>query len=63
MIRTLLKSKIHRASVTEANIEYEGSVTIRLSGAITDGGRTGLLCSGDGEERGEGRQKEKRGTH
>ena len=28
MIRTVLKSKIHRATVTEANIEYEGSVTI-----------------------------------
>jgi aspartate 1-decarboxylase len=28
MIRTMLKSKIHRATVTEANIEYEGSVTI-----------------------------------
>ncbi len=28
MLRTLLKSKIHRATVTEANIEYEGSVTI-----------------------------------
>lgn len=28
MNRTLLKSKIHRATVTEANIEYEGSVTI-----------------------------------
>jgi aspartate 1-decarboxylase len=28
MIRKLLKSKIHRATVTEANIEYEGSVTI-----------------------------------
>jgi len=26
--RTLLKSKIHRATVTEANLEYEGSVTI-----------------------------------
>jgi aspartate 1-decarboxylase len=26
--RTLLKSKIHRATVTEANVEYEGSVTI-----------------------------------
>lgn len=24
----MLKSKIHRATVTEANIEYEGSVTI-----------------------------------
>ena len=28
MTRRLLKSKIHRATVTEANIEYEGSVTI-----------------------------------
>ena len=28
MMRTLLKSKIHRATVTEANVEYEGSVTI-----------------------------------
>jgi aspartate 1-decarboxylase len=28
MHRTLLKSKIHRATVTEANVEYEGSVTI-----------------------------------
>jgi aspartate 1-decarboxylase len=30
MTRTMLKSKIHRATVTEANIEYEGSVTIDL---------------------------------
>ena len=28
MTRTLLKSKIHRVTVTEANLEYEGSVTI-----------------------------------
>ena len=28
MIRTMLKSKIHRATVTEANVEYEGSVSI-----------------------------------
>jgi aspartate 1-decarboxylase len=28
MLRTLLKSKIHRATVTEANLEYEGSITI-----------------------------------
>jgi len=28
MIRTMLKSKIHRATVTEANVEYEGSVTV-----------------------------------
>ncbi|MCA9177722.1 MAG: aspartate 1-decarboxylase [Planctomycetales bacterium] len=28
MHRTLLKSKIHRATVTDANLEYEGSITI-----------------------------------
>ena len=28
MNRTLLKSKIHRATVTDANLEYEGSVMI-----------------------------------
>ena len=28
MRRTLLKSKIHRATVTEANLDYEGSITI-----------------------------------
>lgn len=28
MQRTMLKSKIHRATVTEANLEYEGSITI-----------------------------------
>ena len=28
MTRMMLKSKIHRATVTEANVEYEGSVTI-----------------------------------
>jgi aspartate 1-decarboxylase len=28
MLRKLLKSKLHRATVTEANIEYVGSVTI-----------------------------------
>ncbi len=27
-MRVMLKSKIHRAHVTEANIEYEGSITI-----------------------------------
>ena len=30
MKRTLLKSKIHRARVTDANLHYEGSVTIDL---------------------------------
>jgi aspartate 1-decarboxylase len=28
MMRTILKSKIHRARVTEANLYYEGSITI-----------------------------------
>lgn len=28
MLRTYLKSKIHRATVTEANLDYEGSVTV-----------------------------------
>lgn len=28
MFRTVLKSKIHRARVTEANLYYEGSITI-----------------------------------
>lgn len=28
MLRTILKSKIHRAHVTEVNLYYEGSVTI-----------------------------------
>ncbi|MEW6100724.1 MAG: aspartate 1-decarboxylase [Candidatus Omnitrophota bacterium] len=28
MLRTILKSKIHRAHVTEANLRYEGSITI-----------------------------------
>lgn len=28
MLRTILKSKIHRARVTESNLHYEGSITI-----------------------------------
>jgi aspartate 1-decarboxylase len=28
MIRTLLKSKLHRATVTDANLHYEGSLTV-----------------------------------
>ncbi len=27
-MRTMLKSKIHRARVTQCNIDYEGSITI-----------------------------------
>ena len=28
MIRWMCKSKIHRATITEANLDYEGSITI-----------------------------------
>ena len=28
MLRTVLKSKIHKAHITEANLHYQGSVTI-----------------------------------
>src|SRR5688500_11380170 len=28
MIRTMLRSKIHRATVTDADLHYEGSITI-----------------------------------
>jgi aspartate 1-decarboxylase len=28
VLRHLLKSKIHRATVTDANVDYEGSITI-----------------------------------
>lgn len=30
MLRTMLKAKIHRATVTEANLHYRGSITIDL---------------------------------
>lgn len=28
MLRTILKSKIHRVSATEVNLQYEGSITL-----------------------------------
>jgi aspartate 1-decarboxylase len=28
MLRTMMKSKIHRATVTEANVDYMGSITL-----------------------------------
>ncbi|MGH2670263.1 MAG: aspartate 1-decarboxylase, partial [bacterium] len=28
MFRTILKSKIHRATVTDANVDYVGSITL-----------------------------------
>lgn len=27
-MRTMLRAKIHRATVTEANLDYEGSITV-----------------------------------
>ena len=30
MLRTFLKSKIHRATVTDANLNYEGSLTLDI---------------------------------
>lgn len=31
MMRTVLKSKIHRVKVTEANLYYEGSITVDVA--------------------------------
>ncbi|MEA1868157.1 MAG: aspartate 1-decarboxylase [Thermodesulfobacteriota bacterium] len=31
MLRSMLKSKIHKATITEANLNYEGSITIDSS--------------------------------
>lgn len=31
MLRTMLKSKIHRATVTDANLNYEGSITVDVA--------------------------------
>ena len=33
MLRTMLKSKIHRATVTQADLHYVGSVTIDAGSA------------------------------
>ncbi len=30
MLRLMLRSKIHRATVTDANLEYEGSLTVDI---------------------------------
>ena len=41
MIRTLLKSKLHRAVITEANVDYEGSISVpddlMLAAVLWDG--------------------------
>lgn len=37
MLRTLLKSKIHRARVTDASLNYEGSITIPRALMVASG--------------------------
>jgi aspartate 1-decarboxylase len=49
MLRTMLKSKIHRATVTDANLHYVGSVTIV---DVTNGAR--LITYAITGERGSG---------
>ena len=39
MILTMLKAKLHRATVTQADLDYEGSITIDLD--LME--RTGIL--------------------
>lgn len=52
MLRTVLKSKIHRPRVTEANLYYEGSITIdaNLMGAadIIEGEKVEVLNLNNG---------------
>jgi len=53
MLRTVLKSKIHQATVTEANLYYAGSITIdeRLMQAadILEGEKVEVLNLNNGE--------------
>jgi aspartate 1-decarboxylase len=39
MLRTMMKAKIHRATVTDANLDYQGSITI--DEALLD--KTGII--------------------
>lgn len=53
MLRTILKSKIHRAHVTEANLYYEGSITIDAdlmrAADIVEGEKVEILNLNNGE--------------
>lgn len=53
MFRTILKSKIHRAAVTEANLYYEGSITIdenlMQAADIIEGERVEVLNLNNGQ--------------
>ncbi|MGD0336534.1 MAG: aspartate 1-decarboxylase, partial [Candidatus Omnitrophota bacterium] len=52
MLRTILKSKIHRVTVTEANLHYEGSITIdeklMLAADIIEGEKVEVLNLNNG---------------
>ncbi len=52
MLRTVLKSKIHRGRVTEANLYYEGSITIdpelMQAGDIIEGEKVEVLNLNNG---------------
>ncbi|TRZ93924.1 aspartate 1-decarboxylase [bacterium] len=53
MLRTFLKAKIHRATVTEANLYYEGSITIdsklMQAASISEGEKVEVLNLNNGQ--------------
>lgn len=53
MFITILKSKIHRATVTEANLYYEGSITIDekliLAAGLLEGEKVEVLNLNNGQ--------------
>jgi aspartate 1-decarboxylase len=53
MFRTFLKAKIHRATVTEANLYYEGSITIDCklmqAAGISEGEKVEILNLNNGQ--------------
>ncbi len=48
MLRTMLKSKIHRATVTQADLHYVGSITIDAD--LLDAETIRHLCSDDPQD-------------
>ena len=55
MLLTLFKSKIHRATVTEANLNYVGSITIDEdlldAAGILPGEKVQIVNNNNGEDR------------
>jgi len=53
MLLTIHKSKIHRATITEANLNYVGSITIDEdlmdAGMLHDGERVQIVNNNNGE--------------